>query len=65
MRRIVRNQLKSIGRAFTRFMVHRPQPSAGSPALTAKQRYGAKSSLYPYLPASEEQRDWLEQLYSD
>ncbi|MGB7084031.1 MAG: hypothetical protein WBD47_00650 [Phormidesmis sp.] len=44
-------------------MVHRPQPSASSPVSAAKHRYSAKAKLYPYLPTSEEQRDWLERLY--
>ncbi|MGC1216760.1 MAG: hypothetical protein WA883_04760 [Phormidesmis sp.] len=60
----MKSQLHSIGTAIIKFMVHRPQASAGLPRLSARQQYREKSSLYPYLPSREEQRDWLEYLYS-
>ncbi|MGC1306421.1 MAG: hypothetical protein WA885_04270 [Phormidesmis sp.] len=50
-------------KAVAAFMVHRPQPSAPSPIASPKDKYSTKASLYPYLPKSEEQRDWLERLY--
>ncbi len=44
-------------------MVHRPQPSAQTPDISADQRYSSKADRYPYLPAIEEKRDWLERAY--
>ncbi|MGD1905486.1 MAG: hypothetical protein ACFB0C_05750 [Leptolyngbyaceae cyanobacterium] len=47
--------------ALSGFMVHR---APGAPTLhPAQRRYSAKGRLYAYLPSSEEQRDWLEQIY--
>lgn len=47
--------------ALSGFMVHR---AAAAPTLhPAQRRYSAKGRLYAYLPPSEEQRDWLEQIY--
>ncbi|MBE9059632.1 hypothetical protein [cf. Phormidesmis sp. LEGE 11477] len=56
---------KTLWKSILRFMVQRPQASAQSSIVMAKDRYSAKASLYPYLPASEEQRDWLERIYHD
>ena len=55
--------LHSLYKAIANFMVHRPQASAQSPVISSEQRYSAKARLYPYLPTSEEQRDWLDRLY--
>ncbi|PZO11840.1 MAG: hypothetical protein DCF25_18705 [Leptolyngbya foveolarum] len=55
--------LQHLYEAVKHFMVQRPQPSAQSPTPSAKDKYGAKAGLYPYLPKGEEQRDWLDRLY--
>ncbi|MGB3612578.1 MAG: hypothetical protein WBA10_02205 [Elainellaceae cyanobacterium] len=61
----LKQAIRAKWQAIAAFMVHRPQPSAPTPTADAAQRYGAKANAYPYLPAVEEQRDWLERIYSD
>lgn len=56
-------QLLQFGRKAIAFMVHRPQVSAQPPVTLPEHRYSAKAALYSYLPADEEQRDWLDRLY--
>lgn len=55
--------LQSVYKAVKRFMVLRPQSSTQAFIPLAKDKYGAKAGLYPYLPNGEEQRDWLDRLY--
>ncbi len=50
-------------KAVAKFMSHRPRTSTQQPNTLPKHRYSAKASLYPYLPAFEEKRDWLEQIH--
>lgn len=55
--------VKSALRAVLRFMVFRPETSAQQYDIASKDRYSSKAGLYAYLPAREEQRDWLERIY--
>jgi hypothetical protein len=53
--------LKRRWQALSGFMVQR---ATTTPTLDpARRRYSAKGRFYAYLPPSEEQRDWLEQIY--
>jgi len=54
----IRQAIQAKWQALAAFMVHRPQASGQSPIASAE-----RSKLYPYLPAVEEQRDWLERIY--
>lgn len=61
--RTVWQLLQTGSKAVAKFMVHRPQSAFPQGVPPSIQRYSEKAKLYPYLPASEEQRDWLEHLY--
>ncbi len=63
--RSISKPVQELWKAMLGFMVHQPQASAQSPTTNPEDRYGAKASLYTYLPDSEEQRDWLERSYKD
>ncbi|MEO1396413.1 MAG: hypothetical protein AAFV90_26265 [Cyanobacteria bacterium J06634_5] len=54
---------KNALRAVLRFMVLRPETSAQQYNIASKDRYSSKAGRYVYLPAKEEQRDWLERVY--
>lgn len=46
-----------------RFMVLRPQAASPQAIDPANQPYSTNARFHPYLPASAEQRDWLERVY--
>ena len=44
-------------------MVLRPQAASPQAIDPANQPYSTNARFHPYLPASAEQRDWLERVY--
>ena len=58
----VKNTFRSLHKHWKRLASFMVLPEeAGSEPLG--KRYAAKTRLYPYLPATEEARDWLEKIY--
>ncbi len=55
----LRNHCKTLAN----FMVHRSHGLPQAPDPASRHQYRAKARFYAYLPPSEEQRDWLEQIY--
>ncbi len=57
-----KNILKPLHRQWKRLTAFMVMPE-DSPLDQAGKRYASKVRLYPYLPATEEARDWLEIIY--
>ncbi|MEM7064636.1 MAG: hypothetical protein AAF572_15935 [Cyanobacteria bacterium P01_B01_bin.77] len=55
--------LRANCKTIAKFMVHSPQSTSRQEIHDSTRIYHTKTKLYPYLPVSEEQRDWLEHLY--
>ncbi|MGB3295095.1 MAG: hypothetical protein WBB01_19100 [Phormidesmis sp.] len=58
----VRNILTPLYRQWQRLTSFMVMPEDALPTQSEK-RYASKTRLYPYLPATEEARDWLEKIY--
>ncbi len=61
--RNLRQSLQSIWTSVTNFMVLRSPISSEAKRDLSQHSYNVKAGLYPYLPPSEEQRDWLGKVY--
>lgn len=59
----LRKSLQALWTNVTGFMVQRSQSSSQGKNGLSNHPYSAKVGLYPYLPPSEEQRDWLDKVY--
>ncbi|MDA0267963.1 MAG: hypothetical protein O3A14_13635 [Cyanobacteria bacterium] len=56
-------RLRQYWQTLLGFMVQRSCDAPQFSANPFQRRYAAKARFYSYLPPSEEQRDWLEQIY--
>ncbi|MGB7412744.1 MAG: hypothetical protein WA902_00910 [Thermosynechococcaceae cyanobacterium] len=59
----LRQALQTLWTNVTGFMVQRSTITSQGKSGSSKHSYSAKAGLYPYLPPSEEQRDWLDKVY--